>query len=204
MDPTMVILVAFYILLMHICSNLCLMPQGQIWRSNAFSSDCELQFCGRHEIDVSLSERWHTTYTINTTISAASLQNRSRKHVRYKSIFHSKINMPTNRAIPVSSTFAISGDVPEETNSAFSSNGEEEPIVHTPPCLPPTRTGKKLPTKMQLAAEHKANKELKIKSAEEKAEGKKIAADECKKAAITTRNRTSSSPLRSPRRSRQH
>jgi hypothetical protein len=172
MDPTMVILAAFSILLTHICFDLCLMPQGQIRGSNAFSLDRELQFCGRHEINISLSECWHTTHTIHTTISAASLQNRSRKQVQYKSISHSEINMPTNRAIPVSSTCAISGDVPEETDSAFSSNGEKEPIDHAPPRLPPTRTGKKPPTKTQLLAERKANKELKIKSAEEKAEGK--------------------------------
>jgi hypothetical protein len=133
MDPTMVILVAFYILLMHICSDLCLMPQGQIRGSNVFSLDRELQFCGRHEIDISLSKCWHTTHTINTTISAASLQNRSRKHVRYKSISHSEINMPTTCTIPILWTFTASGDVPEETDSAFSSNGEEEPIVHAPP-----------------------------------------------------------------------
>jgi hypothetical protein len=138
MDPTMVILVAFYILLTHICSALCLMPQGQIRGSNAFSLDRELQFRGRHEINISLSECWHTTHTINTTISATSLQNRSRKHILYKSISHSEIKMPTNSAIPVSSTFAISGDVPEVIDSAFSSNGEEEPIVHAPPHLPPT------------------------------------------------------------------
>jgi hypothetical protein len=185
MDPTMVILAAFYILLMHICSDLCLMPQGQIRGSNALSLDRELQFRGRHEIDISLSECWHTTHTITTTISAASSQNRPRKHVRYKSISHSEINMPTTRTIPVFSTFATFGNVPEETDSAFSSNGEEEPIVHTPPCFPPTHTGKMPPTKTQLAAKRKANKELKIKAAKEKAEGKKIAAeDHHKKAAM--------------------
>ncbi len=41
-----------------------------------------------------------------------------------------------------------------------------------------------LPTKMQLAAERRANKELKIKAAKEKAEGKKIAAEDRKKAAM--------------------
>ncbi len=40
------------------------------------------------------------------------------------------------------------------------------------------------PTKTQLAAERKANKELKIKAAEEKAEGKKIAVEDRKKAAM--------------------
>ena len=34
---TMVILAAFYILLMHICSYHYLLPSGQTWRSNAFS-----------------------------------------------------------------------------------------------------------------------------------------------------------------------
>ncbi len=184
MDPTMVILAAFYILLTHICSDLCLMPQGQIRGSNAFSLDRELQFRGRHEIDISLSECWHTTHTITITISAASSQNRPRKHVRYKSISHSEINMPTTCTIPILSTFATSSNVPEETNSTFSSNGEKEPIVHAPPHFPPTRTGKMPPTKMQLAAECKANKELKIKAAKEKAEGKKIAAEDRKKAAM--------------------
>jgi hypothetical protein len=40
------------------------------------------------------------------------------------------------------------------------------------------------PTKMQLVAERKANKELKIKAAKEKAEEKKIAAEDRKKAAM--------------------
>ncbi len=86
--------------------------------------------------------------------------------------------MPTTRRIPVLSTFATSGDVPEEMDSTFSSNGEEEPIIHAPPCFPPICTGKMPPTKMQLVAERKANKELKIKAAEEKVEGKKIAAED--------------------------
>ena len=108
MDPTMVILVAFYILLTHICFDLRLMPQGKIRGSNAFSSDRELQFCGRHEIDISLSKCWHTTHTIANTISAASSQNRPRKHIQYKSISHSEINMPTTCTIPILLAFATS------------------------------------------------------------------------------------------------
>jgi hypothetical protein len=95
MDPTMVILVAFYILLTHICSDLCLMPQGQIRGSNAFSLYHELQLRGRHEINISLSECWHITHTITATFSAASSQSRPRLHAQYKSISHSEINMPT-------------------------------------------------------------------------------------------------------------
>ncbi len=57
--------------------------------------------------------------------------------------------------------------------------------IHSPPRARPTRTGKIPPTKTQLAAERKANRELKIKTAGAKAEEKKLAIDNRKKAAIT-------------------
>jgi hypothetical protein len=77
-DPTMVILVAFYILLMHICSALCLMPRDHFWRSNAFSPCQELPISGQHKSDFSSAGCWHIHNQINTTTKR---QHIPKKHI---------------------------------------------------------------------------------------------------------------------------
>ncbi len=83
-DPTMVILVAFYILLTHICSALCLIPRDQFWRSNAFSPCQELPISGQHESDFSSAGCWHIHNQINTTTKR---QHVPKKHIRKNPIF---------------------------------------------------------------------------------------------------------------------
>ncbi len=83
-DPTMVILAAFYILLTHICSALCLMPRDQFWRSNAFSPCQKLPISGQHESDYSSTGCWHIHNQINTTTKR---RHNPKKHIRKKPIF---------------------------------------------------------------------------------------------------------------------
>jgi hypothetical protein len=92
--------------------------------------------------------------------------------------------MPTTRNILVSSAFDTSGDAIESDYSSGSSK-QVTAMIHSPPRARPTRTGKIPPTKMQLAAKCKANRELKFKTASAKAKEKKLAIDNRKKAAIT-------------------
>ena len=80
----MVILVAFYILLTHICSALCLIPRDQFWRSNAFSPCQELPISGQHESDFSSAGCWHIHNQINTTTKR---QHVPKKHIRKNPIF---------------------------------------------------------------------------------------------------------------------
>ncbi len=102
---TMVILVAFYILLTHICSYHYLLPSGQTRRSNAFSPWQEPPFAGRQKSEFRNAGCWHTTHIISTNFSSNHRRNHPRKHVRFKS------TMPTSRNLLIPSILTTSGNV---------------------------------------------------------------------------------------------
>ncbi len=99
---TMVNLVAFYILLMHICSNHYLLPSGQTRRSNAFSRCREPPFAGRQKLEFLNAGCWHTTHIISTTFAIDHHHNCPRKHVCFNP------TMPTSRDLLIPSVLATS------------------------------------------------------------------------------------------------
>ncbi len=165
---TMVILEAFYILLMHICSNHYLLPSGQIRRSNAFSPCQEPPFAGRQKLEFLNAGCWHTTHIISTTFAINHRRNRPRKHV------HFKPTMPTSRDLLVPSVLATSGSLHPRSIAGAAAKGNDSNLdgyvdsqTFAPPSARPLCTGK-TPMKTQAAAERKAEKEAKGKEAEGK------------------------------------
>jgi hypothetical protein len=174
-DPTMVILVAFYILLTHICSDHYLLPSGQTWRSNAFSPCQEPPFAGRQKLEFPNAGCWHTTHIISTNFPSNCLCNRPRKHVRFKP--HQLPTMHTSRNLLVPSVLATSNVLsPNISRAALKgSDSDLERFINSQifasPSVCPLCTEKML-TKTQDAAEWKAKKEAKVRETE----GKKMAA----------------------------
>ncbi len=105
MASTMVILAAFYILIMHIFSDHYLLPSGQTRRSNAFSPCQEPPFAGRQKLEFLNAGCWHTTHIISTTFAIDHRRNCPRKHI------HFKPTMPTSRDLLVPSVLATSGNL---------------------------------------------------------------------------------------------
>ncbi len=168
----MVVLVAFYILLMHICSDHYLLPSGQIRRSNAFSPCQEPLFAGRQKLEFLNAGCWHTTHIISTTFASNHFCNHPRKHVGFKP------TIPTSCNLLVLSVLATSGNLHPTSIAGAAAKGNDSNLdkyinsqSFAPPGACPLRTGK-TPTKTQAAAERKAKKEAKGKEAE----GKKLVA----------------------------
>jgi hypothetical protein len=166
----MVILVAFYILLTHICSNHYLLPSSQTRRSNAFSPCREPPFAGRQKSEFLNAGCWHTTHIISTTFAIDHNCNRPRKHVRFKP------TTPTSRDLLVPSVLAMSGNLRTTSITGAAAKGNDIDIdldeyvnsqTFAPPGACPLRSGKPL-MKTQATADWKAEKEAKGKDAEEK------------------------------------
>ena len=165
---TVVILAAFYILLMHICSDHYLLPSGQIRRSNAFSQCREPPFAGRQKLEFLNAGCWHTTHIISTTFAINHRRDCPRKHV------HFKPTMPTSHDLLVPSVLATSGSLHPTSIAGAAAKGNDSNLdgyinsqTFAPPSAHPLRTGK-TPMKTQAAAERKAEKEAKGKEAEGK------------------------------------
>ncbi len=167
---TMVILAAFYILLMHICSDHYLLPSGQTRRSNAFSPCQEPPFAGRQKLEFLNAGCWHTAHIISTTFAIDHRHNRPRKHVCFKS------TMPTSSNLLIPSVLATSRNLCPTSNTGAAAKGNDINIdldeyfnsqTFAPPGARPLRS-RKPPTKTQATADRKAEKEAKGKDAEEK------------------------------------
>ncbi len=174
-DPTMVNLAAFYILLMHICSNHYLLPSGQTWRTNAFSPCREPPFAGKQKLEFPNAGCWHTTHIISTTFPSNCLRNCPRKHARFKP--HQLPTMPTSCNLLGPSVLATGNALSTSIARAALKGRDSNPegFVNSQTFAPPgvcsLCTGK-MPTKTQAAVERKAEKEAEVKEIE----GKKLTA----------------------------